>query len=1009
MKNILKTMAIAAATLLSCVMANAQGTGNLRGSVKDSNGEYLPGAAVIVQGTNRGTSTDISGYYLLQNVPAGKVNILVSYLGYEDLVIPVTVTAGKTQVLDAVITELTSSIEQVTVTAIVDGQQRALNQQKNADNQMLVLSADQIGFFPDLNVADALKRVSGIASDGTTITLRGTPGNFTSINFNGEQLIGTAEGGARALDLDHIPSDVLSSMEVQKTLLPSNDGDAIGGVINLRAAEARSLTPKFKIDAGPGYNFLRSKLMYNGKFSYEQRFHPTSANPHGVFGVAARLSYYNSYSGYDRLDANNWLEKSVTMMDGTTAKMYMPTDFRYRYLTSNSKRAGASLVLDYAPTLNTKIVFTGNYSTQDVASDRNRNRERFRGAFWQLDPATYGDNAYATDRASEVIQYTPTEEIKSTWSGALNAETVLNRIKLDFGGSFSYSKNEYTSMAYGFTSPDYRANKKAINGTGNPAMQFAKGTQIAYVPDITSNYLTMLFLAKTNGATEGSAFNDPEDFALTTMEQWDHTQTGRNITAHANASFSHNLGNAEGTLSYGFKDKYVTSKGFVPDGGNSTYSYSHPKNGFAKEELRMNNFVKTNQMSDKFLNGNMVYTYGLDPEKLAALDYKSLMSFNENSSNCGADSYYYEANENIFATYLMEKLQWQRLMLIAGVRVEANTVSYKANTVFEYDGEVDLATNPSGQKPENLADEDTGPQYTAYTKTPNSKTIPYVKVLPNVQLKYDFNRNTLLRLAYTTGYSRPDLGDLVPKVGRNSDAGVITIGNPDLVPAYSHNFDIIGEHYMSNVGLISVGAFYKHINDFIYLSQEPLSATSQYAYANSPFSLMRIHKNGEYAKIYGVEVTLNSALTFLPGFLKNLVFTSNYTFVHSDALVQRMDAEDASVEAVAEHLRLPGQADHTFNAALAYSTPRFSLQAAYNYIGEYIISLGANSDMDVWLAGRGQLDLNGSVNITKGLSFYVEAQNVTNSRKFQYMGDMSRVYELRFMGPTARCGFTYKF
>ena len=122
-----------------------------------------------------------------------------------------------------------------------------------------------------------------------------------------------------------------------------------------------------------------------------------------------------------------------------------------------------------------------------------------------------------------------------------------------------------------------------------------------------------------------------------------------------------------------------------------------------------------------------------------------------------------------------------------------------------------------------------------------------------------------------------------------------------------------------------------------------------------------------------------------------------------------MDAEDASVQAVSEHLRLPGQADHTFNAALAYSTKRFSLQAAYNYIGAYIMSLGANSDMDVWLSGRGQLDVNGSVNIVKGLSFYVEAQNVTNARKFQYMGDMSRVYEVRFMGPTARCGFTYKF
>ena len=1009
MKKILCILAVATMAMTCALTAAAQGSGNLKGTVKDASGEYLPGAAVIVKAINRGTSTDLAGNYLLQGLPAGKNEVLVSYLGYEDQVLPVTVKAGSTVTLDVILTELTSSIEQVTVTAIIDGQQRALNQQRTADNQMLVLSADQIGLFPDLNVADALKRVSGIASDGTTITLRGTPGNFTNINFNGEQLIGTAENGLRAMDLDMIPSDVLSSMEVQKTLLPSNDGDAIGGVINLRAAEARSLNPRFKIDAGPGYNFLRGKLMYNGKFSYEQRFHATDKNPHGVFGVAARLSYYNSYNGYDRIDANNWLLKSVSMADGSSADMYMPTDFRYRYLTNHSRRGGASLVLDYAPTVNTKIVFTGNYNTQDVSGERNRNRERFRGSFWQLDPAQYGDNAFATDRASEVVQYTPTDEKKTTWNAALNAETVLGSWKLDMGGSYSYSITEYTSMAYGFTTPDYRANAKVINGTGKPAMQFAKKTKISYVPDITSNYLQMMWLAQTNGATEGSAFNDAEDFALTTVERWDHTQTGRNITAHADASFSHNLGNAAATLSFGVKDKLVLSDGFCPDGGNDTYSYSHPKNGFAADDLRMNNFVLTPTGSDNFLNGNMKYTYMLDPAKLTAFNYKDLMSINTNSSNCGVDAYYYSARENILAGYLMEKIQWDRLMLVAGARVEANTVSYKANTIFEYDANVDLATNPSGQDPANLADEDIGPQYTAYTKTPNTKTIPYIMVLPNVQLKYDFSRNTLVRLAYTTGYARPDIDNLVPKVGRNSDAGIITQGNPDLKPAYSHNVDLIGEHYMSNVGLFSVGAFYKHINDFIYLSQEPLASTSQYAYADSPFTRMRMYRNGETAKIYGVEVTLNSALTFLPGFLKNLVFTSNYTYVHSDALVQRMNPEDASVDAVSEHLRLPGQADHTFNTALAYSTKRFSIQAAYNYIGAYIMSLGANSDMDVWLSGRGQLDVNGSVNIVKGLSFYVEAQNVTNARKFQYMGDMSRVYEVRFMGPTARCGFTYKF
>lgn len=85
------------------------------------------------------------------------------------------------------------------------------------------------------------------------------------------------------------------------------------------------------------------------------------------------------------------------------------------------------------------------------------------------------------------------------------------------------------------------------------------------------------------------------------------------------------------------------------------------------------------------------------------------------------------------------------------------------------------------------------------------------------------------------------------------------------------------------------------------------------------------------------------------------------------------------------------------------------MQASYNYIGDYIVSLGANSNLDVWMQGRWQLDANASVNIIKGLSFYIEANNLTNARKYQYVGCMDRVYELRFMGPVARCGFKYKF
>lgn len=141
------------------------------------------------------------------------------------------------------------------------------------------------------------------------------------------------------------------------------------------------------------------------------------------------------------------------------------------------------------------------------------------------------------------------------------------------------------------------------------------------------------------------------------------------------------------------------------------------------------------------------------------------------------------------------------------------------------------------------------------------------------------------------------------------------------------------------------------------------------------------------------------------------MFTGNYTFVKSLATVERLTGADASSagEPEQDSIRLPGQADHTANFALSYSDKRLTVQASYNYIGDYIVSLGANSNLDVWMQGRWQLDANASVNIMRGLSFYVEANNLTNARKYQYVGCTDRVYELRFMGPVARCGFKYKF
>ena len=269
----------------------AQDKGNLRGTIKDNTGGTLPGASVSIKGSTLGTASNMDGEYVLQGIPVGEVNIEVNYLGYKQISETITITAGKTVSRDFIMQENSYELGDIVISAAVSGQQRALNQQKVADNLMQVISADEIGKFPDPNVSDALKRLSGITTDGKEVQLRGTPASFTNINMNGEQIMSSQESGKRNEALDVIPSDLLASMEVQKTLLPSNDGDAIAGVINMRTGTARSLKPKFSVDLGSGYSDIREKVNYNAKAGYSQRFFPTSKNSNGVLGIAANYSF----------------------------------------------------------------------------------------------------------------------------------------------------------------------------------------------------------------------------------------------------------------------------------------------------------------------------------------------------------------------------------------------------------------------------------------------------------------------------------------------------------------------------------------------------------------------------------------------------------------------------------------------------------------------------------------------------------------------------------------------
>ncbi|SEL90275.1 TonB-dependent receptor [Parapedobacter koreensis] len=307
------------------------------------NQEPLAGAVISISGTNNSTSTDLSGEYLLY-VNTGSISLTVRYLGFQDTTVSIQIAAGESKTINIQLASRQQTLSDVVITGYTQGQARALNQQKNADNIKNIIAADQIGRFPDPNAAEALQRVPGVnierdQGEGRYVLVRGLAPQFTNISVNGEQ-IPSPEADVRFVALDAIPSDQLASIEVSKALTPDMDGDAIAGSINLITRTAHSRTPEIIGSLGSGYNRLMGRANLQGQLQYGQRF-----GSNEKLGLLLNGNYYHNDLGSDNY------ERAVD-----------DNELELRDYELTRTRMGLSSTLDYEFNTNHEVYFKGLYS-----------------------------------------------------------------------------------------------------------------------------------------------------------------------------------------------------------------------------------------------------------------------------------------------------------------------------------------------------------------------------------------------------------------------------------------------------------------------------------------------------------------------------------------------------------------------------------------------------------------------------------------------------------------------
>ncbi|MCD8539313.1 MAG: carboxypeptidase-like regulatory domain-containing protein [Leadbetterella sp.] len=353
--------------LLISLLSFSQNSGTISGKVIDKEGNLsLPGATLALDGNKRYTISNQTGDFEFLNVPAGKYTVSVSYIGYQPLSREVTVAAGQNTVVDFVLDADAGSLQEIVIIGdLLRGQARAINQQKSNQNITNVISSDQVGRFPDANIGDALKRVPGITmqndqGEARNIIVRGLAPSLNSVTLNGDR-IPSAEGDNRNVQMDLIPSDMISTIEVNKTLTPDMDADAIGGSVNL-VTRAAPNGERISATIAGGYGPIRDKANFTAGLVYGNRF------LNKKLGAVLSGSFFNNNFGSDNVEAV-WTE-------GKKNQVYVE-ELDIRKYDVQRVRRSAALAVDYKFNDRNVIYANAMYNWRD---DReNRFRARYRG------------------------------------------------------------------------------------------------------------------------------------------------------------------------------------------------------------------------------------------------------------------------------------------------------------------------------------------------------------------------------------------------------------------------------------------------------------------------------------------------------------------------------------------------------------------------------------------------------------------------------------------------------
>lgn len=871
--------------------------GKIIGKVYDgSSGSVLPDAVIKVEGLNKGTASDMDGGYSFEGVKAGEHTVKATYVGYVSQSISVNVKLGEVVTVDVILKPEGTTTDTVTVEATRTNNNEAslLLKQQKSDKITDGISEQQIKRAPDALASDVLKRIIGVnIVNDKFVYVRGTSERYNNTTLNGV-LLPSTDPDKKAFSFDIFPSILLDNIIISKSFSAELPGNFSGGLVQL---QTKDFPDRFTLNFSTQGGITTETSTKGGFLSYDAGQKKLGFFNSGLDDGGRDLpsqfpnTPFSGQNNYGKLFKNNWQQNSgsAPLNGGFTLSF-----------------GGQQNVL------NNPLGFIFGYSYKNSFANKIIERNEYNGDTTQIIKFNGQSSEYSVSNG-----------------GILNLSYKLgDNNKLSFKNTYSISSEDETEYLEGwravvFSSGDedrklYRTQfteRKLFSSSlsGSHYIKLLRNMNFTWRASYSESNRNEPDMKRAYYRKERNS-DDPYIVPVTTIANANvgNRYFSNLLDINRNAGFDVELD----LLKMRKKDAVSKLKlGGIVLGTSRNFS-----------ARSFDPFVAPGAFIDLTAPLEVLYgTANIDSNKIS---YKEVTSYSDR----------YDANENLYASYLSVDVPYGKLRVVAGLR-------------FEY----------SEQKLQGF---DRSSPVVPIPVIVNLKTNDY---LPSLNLTYSLNDKMNIRSSFSQTVSRPELRELAPFGFVDFVTDGDFSGNPDLKSSLIQNYDLRFEMYPQAGEILALSFFYKHFDQPIERVIVPtiLAPVPSYTFENAT--------NG--AVNYGVEIEARKNLGFINKVLKDFSLNVNLAVINSKVNLEGTGSAGNELER-----RMQGQSPFTVNAGLYYDNSDLgtSVNLSYNRAGDKISEVGKIGFEDVFEKGKNLLDFSVTQRLFKHFEVKFTAKDIIN-------------------------------